>query len=98
MSSRITSGKLLALGTVIDGAGAVAIAIWQVNPHSFTPLLGFWIAVAAFVVGFLLVLAGIYTRDGGGAPPSQSQHGGDQSTLYQAGRDIRVERGEGHHG
>jgi hypothetical protein len=92
MPSRITSGKLIALGTVIAlAAGGAATAIWQANQKDFTRLLGFWIAVAVFVLGFLLVVVGVTMRDpgDGGTPPTQSQRGGDHSTLYQAGRDIR---------
>lgn len=88
---RITSAKLIALGTLVDlVAAAVAVAAWQsVKPRES---LGawFWVAVGAFAIGTLLLIAGVVKRDETPAPPSLTQTAGDRSANYQAGRDIRV--------
>jgi hypothetical protein len=91
LTPRITSAKLLAVGTTVVLVGAaVAVAIWQTNLHGFSRLPGFWAAVAVFAVGAILMLVGVLKRDVAHAAPQLGQRAGDDSTQYQAGRDLHL--------
>ncbi len=90
MRDRLSPMKLLSAGGIVDAASAtVGVAVWQISPHRFTHLAVFWIAVAIFVLGFALVLLGLFGRDND-RTGAQNQTAGDFATLYQAGRDLNL--------
>jgi hypothetical protein len=93
MAGRITSAKLIALGTLIAfAAAATGVAIAQSNATGsrFTHLAGVWIAAAVFVLGVVIVLIGVMMRDPPGAA-RMVQGAGDNSTQDQSAGDLTVE-------
>jgi peptidoglycan/LPS O-acetylase OafA/YrhL len=91
----LSSGRLMAFGSAILGAGALLAVSWLI--YAITNKTDFWswpgiagVAVAgvglvALVVGFLM------PEDEEQAPVQQRQRAGSHSVNLQAGRDIKLD-------
>jgi hypothetical protein len=86
----ISSGRWIGVGAAVLSVGALFVITWIVSSghQSFWSWEG-TLGTVLSGVGILMMATGFFLPDETSAPKLE-QHGGANSTNYQAGRDIRL--------
>jgi hypothetical protein len=88
-----TSDRFMAAGGVVAGLGGalgVGYFIYSIESNeSFWAWPG-WVSIVVTLTGLTSVVLGLFRRDD--RLPAQTQRVGRNSTNYQAGRDINIDR------
>jgi hypothetical protein len=98
----LSSGRLLSVGGSLFGAGVVIAVGWLVYVDQDHISFWSWLGILGVVIGrlgLIILVAGwvIPDKNEGEITPlvKQVQRGGNLSTNYQAGRDIKIDKDKG---